>query len=396
MGDFFGTLKRRIDGNAQRVVEACMDEISDYKAIAAEARESMIELAVIIRRRTIDLVEADEPLPDSELAFIESAGEQRAAQGVSVVSYRHALALHAGATLREMSEAAEPSDVDDTVLMLDWLDRYGVAAAEAHTRGYFRGQEPLLPVVARVRRLATMLLNDDDMASALAGSVGMPQAEHYVVTVIRIADRRPRLSKAHREEITQTLLDRHRLPLLWGEPDEVVALVPCSGADPRGTAAAEGLGLEVGRDVAEAIGRPCSVGMAVGRVGALAQPAMLARQVSRVAPVEKVPLRSYSAADMFPELGAARTPQVDEWLREMARRLSSGPELVTTLDAYYRNDMNRLRTATSLHIHPRTLDYRLRRVQELVGIEPGSTRGVRVLSTAVARILAGAWNDPRR
>jgi DNA-binding PucR family transcriptional regulator len=66
---------------------------------------------------------------------------------------------------------------------------------------------------------------------------------------------------------------------------------------------------------------------------------------------------------------------------------------VTTLDAYYRSDMNRLLTAASLHIHPRTLDYRLRRVRELTGIEPGSTHGVRVLSTAVARMLAGAWSD---
>ncbi|MEV0380838.1 helix-turn-helix domain-containing protein [Nonomuraea sp. NPDC050643] len=373
-----------------------MNEIPDYQVIASEAKTSMLELAVIIRRRTIELTEADEPLLESELVFIESAGEERAAQGVSVVAYRHALALHAGATLREMSEAGGPCDVDDTMLMLDWLDRYGVTAAQAHTRGYFKGQEPLLPLVARVRRLAGMLLDDDDMAGPLAASVGMPLAEHYMVTVIRVADRNPRMPRGRREEITQALLERYRMPLLWCDPDEVVVLVPCSGADARSAAAAEETGLELGRDLAEALGRPCSVGMAKGRASALAPAASLARRVSRVAPVEKMPLRPYSAADMFPELGAAQTPQVDEWLKEVALRLSGGPELVTTLDAYYRNDMNRLRTATSLHIHPRTLDYRLRRVQELVGIEPGTTRGVRVLSTAVARMLADAWNDPSR
>ena len=45
----------------------------------------------------------------------------------------------------------------------------------------------------------------------------------------------------------------------------------------------------------------------------------------------------------------------------------------------------------ALHIHPRTLDYRLRRVREVTAIDPGSTKGVRVLTAAVARLLAGAW-----
>ncbi|CAM5531213.1 hypothetical protein SAURM35S_02268 [Streptomyces aurantiogriseus] len=67
-------------------------------------------------------------------------------------------------------------------------------------------------------------------------------------------------------------------------------------------------------------------------------------------------------------------PFVDEWLRTVARRLSSGPDLVVTLDACYRCDMNRGAAATALNVHPRTLDYRLRRVRELTGVEPGSTR----------------------
>jgi len=61
---------------------------------------------------------------------------------------------------------------------------------------------------------------------------------------------------------------------------------------------------------------------------------------------------------------------------------------VATLHAYYANDMNRARCAAALHIHPRTLDYRLRRVREVAGVDPGSTVGVRLLSAAVARALA--------
>jgi hypothetical protein len=42
-----------------------------------------------------------------------------------------------------------------------------------------------------------------------------------------------------------------------------------------------------------------------------------------------------------------------------------------------------------LRVHPRTLDYRLRRVHELTGIDPHSVHGIRALSTAAARSRDG-------
>ncbi|GII89035.1 hypothetical protein Ssi03_70250 [Sphaerisporangium siamense] len=145
------------------------------------------------------------------------------------------------------------------------------------------------------------------------------------------------------------------------------------------------------REIVERVGRPCAVGTAAGPANALDQTAEVARRVAQVAPLEATPRTLSGVADVFVELGAAQLPEVDHWLREIARRLASGPDLVTTLDAYYRADMNRLAAAAVLHIHPRTLDYRLQRVRELTNVDPGSVRGVRILSTTVARVLAGAW-----
>lgn len=64
------------------------------------------------------------------------------------------------------------------------------------------------------------------------------------------------------------------------------------------------------------------------------------------------------------------------------------PDLVATLRAYYFNDMNRTAAAAALHIHRRTLDYRLQRVRTATGVDPVSTVGVRLLSAAVGRIVA--------
>ncbi|MFC5823392.1 PucR family transcriptional regulator [Nonomuraea insulae] len=390
MGDLFGMLKRRVDDNARKVVDACAGEIAGFHAIEPRSRASMMEFAVVVRRRTVELAASGEPLLDSDLAFIESVGELRGTQGVAPSCQRGALALHAAFTLREISEAAGPADLTDTMRVIDWLARYGPAAQAVYTRGYFRGYERFLPAASRICLLATMVLHDDPMADGLAGSLGVPVTEHYLVMVVRMVTEPP---KKCREEVVSILLQHYRVPFGWQEPDEFVALVPYNGTRPEDSAAAEGTGLALARAVAEVVGLPCSVGTAHGRRRALVQAAALARKVSRVAPIERVPRQVYGVPDVFTELGAMETPQVDQWLRETARRLGDGPDLVPTLDAYYRNDMNRLRTAESLHIHPRTLDYRLRRVRELVGIEPGSTHGIRVLSTTVTRLLAGAWTE---
>ena len=62
---------------------------------------------------------------------------------------------------------------------------------------------------------------------------------------------------------------------------------------------------------------------------------------------------------------------------------SGGPELLATLETYLTNDADRRRTAAALHVHPNTLDYRLRRIGELTGRSPSTPRGLQVLGAAL-------------
>ncbi|MEV4477935.1 helix-turn-helix domain-containing protein [Nonomuraea sp. NPDC049504] len=393
MGSLFRALRRRLDANARRAVEVYTNELADYRSLAAETRGSaaMLDFAVNLRRRTIELATDEQPFTEQDHAYMSSVGATRGEVGVSLASQRQVLLLHANLTLREIHEAAGPNDLSDVMCMLGWVACHGLTAQDAYTHGFLKGQERFLPAAARIQMLAGLLVTGEPAAAQLARELDLPLPDHYLVTVARVAAGPP--DERCRDEVVKTLLADHYLPLAWHEPDEFVALVPCDGADPiDGQAPARSRALSVMRAVAELCG-PCSVGAAPGRVRALADPVALARRVCQAAPVERIPSQVYGVADVFVELGAAQLPQVDQWLRELTWRLASGPDLVTTLDCYYRNDMNRMRTAVALRVHPRTLDYRLRRVRELVGIEPGSTRGVRVLSTAVTRILAEAWHD---
>jgi hypothetical protein len=297
--------------------------------------------------------------------------------------------IHTRLTLREVYEAAGPSDIDATMRVLAWLAPAGVAAQQAYTRGWLDGQRRALSTAARVRLLTTLLLANDEAARELARGLGMPIPGRVLATVVRIVGASSGPDDATRDEFVKVLLKTHWIPIMWRDAHEVVALMPGDGP------AVEGA-LALGREVADLVGCPCAVGTAAGlvgtvdgRVGAVSDAVALARRVSEAAPALAAPRHAYDATDVFAELGAAQLPEVERWMRTVARRLTDGPDLVATLHAFYEHDMHRLRTAEALRVHPRTLDYRLSRIHELTGMDPRSTRGVRVLSTAVTRILAG-------
>jgi hypothetical protein len=389
MSGLFKVLRRHIDDNARRAVDVYQAELPDFRTVAADGavHDEMMDFAVLLRRREVELGALDEPFTAGDLAVLRAFGEARGEAGVSFKSQQRVVALHSRLTLREIHEAAGADDSVDLMHMLGWLPSNGMAAQNAYTEGFLASQKRLVPVVNRVQAFARMLLAGNPAAAAAATGLNFSVASHYLVTVVRMPSPPFDSVDDRRDKIVDLILRRYRIPVTWHEPEELIALLPADDAD----ASAEERALLLVRDFASMVGRPCSTGAARGRRQAMADILAVAREVSRVTPVEAVPRRVHVLSDVFVELGVARIPGVEEWLRGIGRSLSAGPDLVSTVDAFYQHGMHRLRTADALHIHPRTLDYRLRRVGELTGLDPGSVRGVRTLSAAVALVLAGTW-----
>ncbi|RFS82234.1 PucR family transcriptional regulator [Actinomadura spongiicola] len=392
MDGLFKLLLDRVDANARRAVDVYTSELPDFRSVAKDgrARAAMLEFAVTLRRREAELAADAAPFTEQDLGMLTAFGEQRGRQGVSLESRERVLNLHDVLTLREIHEAAGLDEVAHVTEMIGWLPVNGLAGQRAYTRGFLSGHKRSQPFVKRVEDLAATLLADTSVAPGLAEDLGIRLADRYVVTVVRVSG--GPLPK-RREEIVGTLLKSHRVPMTWRRPEELVAVLPCGDVgSAEAVEAMEERALGLVRDFAEMLGRPCAAGATTGRVRALGDAVALARRISRVAPVDTMPRRLHGVTDVFVELGVVEMPQVDKRLRVLAQRLASGPDLVATLDAYYRHDMNRLHTAGALRIHPRTLDYRFRRVRELVGMDPGSRDGVRVLSAVVTLVLAGRWS----
>jgi hypothetical protein len=89
-------------------------------------------------------------------------------------------------------------------------------------------------------------------------------------------------------------------------------------------------------------------------------------------------LRSF-AAEILGKLGAAEHPR--------------GNELLATLACYFQENNSPQRTARSLHVHPNTVAYRIRRIQEITGLQLGSYRD-RLMAQVALEIIDALGGGP--
>ncbi|WP_107657379.1 PucR family transcriptional regulator [Nocardia suismassiliense] len=91
----------------------------------------------------------------------------------------------------------------------------------------------------------------------------------------------------------------------------------------------------------------------------------------------------YRFADMALEYQLTRPGPGRERLASLLDPLDEHPELLETLRSHISNNLNRTRTARLLHIHINTVDYRLRRIGRIIGIDPLTTSGLWQLRSAL-------------
>ncbi|WAZ26538.1 helix-turn-helix domain-containing protein [Streptomyces cinnabarinus] len=411
MGSLFAELARQASTNACREVETYTREIPEFEFLDKDprARDQTLGHSVWLRRRTVELSPDNSELSRDDLDYIASMGELRAGAGMSLGARQRVLRVHTALMLREINEATEAqrsTGVDELMRMMIWFAPQGERGISAYRQGFVRALRRRIPYIEQVALLTRSLLNADPISTEIAEAVDIELPDHYAVTVFRLPDP-PALDRFLENEIG-ALVKSHRAPVVWGPEvsdgsGELIALLPLfPGAETESALPHVTPGLLPDRtpdhlpplvqDFAHALGRPCAVGLSSAPLPELADALNRARRISRAAPLQRASarLRPHTVADVFVELAVADVPFVDDWLRAVARRLDNGPDLVATLDAYYRHDMHRGATAAALNVHTRTLDYRLRRVRELTGIDPGSTRGVRTLSAVVTRRMSGA------
>ena len=378
---------------ARRMIDTFVAEIPLYAQLPREQLDGEI-LAITDEnlRLFFATLRSGEPLSPGALGDVRLSAARRAEERVPLDAVL--TAYHVGARIgwEAIVEAAEPDETDAVVAAGARVLAYAQQVTAEVAAAYLEEQQTIYGEERDARRALASALLSGEPAEALAARVGVAIAPAYVVVGLRIephpdeSDRGVGGAIAARRKVrrAQRALDE------WaGEP--VIGLM-----DPLGGAVLLPADEETARPLAErlpelaaaisiAAGAEVTAGgsIAVG-VHDVARAAAQAADVVRLARSLGRPPGGYLLRDVLLEYQLTRPSDAQSDLAQLLDPIDRNPDLPLTLEVYLEHDLDRRKTAAALHVHPNTLDYRLRRIVDLTGLDPSTTRGLQLLGAAVA------------
>ena len=349
---------RRVDTEAvaRRLVERFKDEIEGYSRLSGAAMGG--EVADVSRRnlelffRTI--TDAYTLRPEDFEPFRESA-KKRATEGLPLEDLLHAYRLGGRMCWQLIAENATPEEqpalLAAATRVMEYIDQVSSAVAQT----YMEERQHLVSEEERgLRNLVDALCGEGPLepdALETAERIGFPVADHY----------RPFSQSAQgapaREHSQFAARLRSGGILALTEGDRVTGLATVDADIPRANheCALIALGEPAPRrslaEALEDVRLLLDIGCRTGRTGEITTDSFL------------------------PELLLARSPRLAARLRERVLGPLEGsgegrsPDLLETLDVFLGSGLDRRLASERLHVHPNTLNYRLRRIEEETGLQ---------------------------
>jgi hypothetical protein len=327
---------------------------------------------------------------EHELATIRASAARRAEERIPLEAVLTAYHLGALIGWNALREEARPDEYDQVLDIAERVLLYTQAVTSAVAEAYVEERQAIYGEERDARRTLAEALLSGTPVKGMADRSGHDLASAYVVLAMEIgtspdekdvgvegavaARRKQRRLEAELEARTggQALPmltpagGMVLLPALAEECEEVVAGAP-----------------KLVDALAAAAGAEVVTGVSWRELADIAHGADEAREVVRLACEQGRSTGAYTLDDVLLEFLLTRPSQATERLERVLEPLADGPELIATLEGYFAADFDRRRAAANLHIHPNTLDYRLRRVAELTGLSVGTAKGVQVLGAAL-------------
>jgi hypothetical protein len=151
---------------------------------------------------------------------------------------------------------------------------------------------------------------------------------------------------------------------------------------PEGLVAEDDLG-ELIRDLETSIGRAVVAVAVTAAASDIADAGCQAHDFLDAATATRVEPGLYRLSDLSLHFQLTRPGPARDVLSALLSPLDSYPELVHTLATHLANDTDRRRTASELHVHANTVDYRLKRIHQITGCDPFTVTGLWRLRSAL-------------
>lgn len=370
---------------------------SSRLAAIAEAARRLCEATLRTRR-----------LPGPEqLAAVREAAAEHAYRGVpldAVLRAQHAGALRGLERVTGAGAGTTRAGAVPHRLLLSHLEQVSTATAEAYLREHR---------ATRQAALLRLLLDpgaDEQARRSAAERAGIRLPARYLVLAPaadppldeeRLGRVRAELARHSAEPVLSRLPAPTRAGGDPGAPhrpaEAAVILLPCprAGADPGAADAAAEPGSRVwawAAGVLEHLSAVTGARLSAGAVAAapsgVAAAARLAEEIRAVAAAFDRGPGLHRLEDVLLEYQLTRPTPARERLAALLAPLQARPELLETLRTHLACSLHRRDTAARLRVHPNTVDYRLRRIAELTGLDPGRPADLPRIHAALAALVA--------
>jgi PucR C-terminal helix-turn-helix domain len=357
---------------AQRMVEEFHRSIESYRRMSPSVVTTQIQEVVRDNLALFIACALDVRAPlESELAPFRESARDRATEGIPLADLLAAYRLGGRMSWQALAEQVEPSQQPSLVIIGDLVMRYVDEVSTVVAETYLDERQHLVSEKQhRLRELVEAMTAGEPLGAAhqeLADAIGFPLVDAYRPFVLHVAG-----GPARDHSVMASRLQAAGV-LALTEGDRVVGLLPEDGDE-------------------HALRRTASV-LAVGELVARAELRAALddlRLLVDLAIADGADAQYIDPADHLPELLVGRSPALARQLRrrviEPLRAPTARPsaDLVATLSAFLAADLDRRAAAARLHIHPNTLDHRLRRIRDLTGLRFGCPRDLALVVLALS------------
>ncbi|WP_249124173.1 PucR family transcriptional regulator [Saccharopolyspora erythraea] len=313
------------------------------------------------------------------LASLRENIAQRAEEGVpiDVVLSAHHLGVRVSWEL--LGPHAEPADLPGLLRLSRLQLAYLQDVTAAVSAGYFHERQAVFSEEQAARQALLSALLEGGANAEIAARAGILLPPSYLVLELVIGAH----PDENRSDVDGSVAARRKLRRLRTElehrardpvlcaltPAGGVALVPCAQpADEVGEADWGRLASLV-ESASRAAGADATAGAVAAAPTDVGEAAVVAREVLDVALACGRPPGVHRLDDVALEYQLSRPGPAAEKLAALLEPVARKPELLETLRTHFGHGLNRRHTARALHIHPNTVDYRLRRIAALTGLD---------------------------
>ncbi len=373
---------RQLPETVRHAVDCFAAEVPYYGMLPREVLDGEItEFTKQNFRIFVRVLLESRPPTEDELAGPILAASRRAQEDIPLAALLAAYNVAARVGIETLRELATPDEVNEVLTVSVQLQRYLQLMVPAVTTAYLEERQGLHGASAEARRdLFDALVKGTPWTEAaerasvtLALSYDvlflyMPEPAGNTVVARRRAHRVQDIVDQYAREPVLTSLDGRGGVILLPAVGKVESLLPL---------------------FSEVAGGPVTLG-----VSEAADPGEIAAATEEARELALLALRlgrapgAYRLPDVLMEYQITRPGRARDLLAATVQPLAAHPHLQQALSAYLQHEHGRQLAAKSLHVHPNTLDYRLRRVAELTGLDPAQPSAARTLAAALLAVKA--------